>query len=239
MKRILLVTDMAEVPTLTAILKGARAGVAVDYVSTLDGLDAATAEPRADVRVLTFATDVIVPEAILTRLPGPAYNIHPGPPDLPGLYPAVYALYEGDKTFGVTAHEIAPAIDTGAIVAVSRIVIPTGCDRVALEAIARSLMHDMVTDLAPHLIDENGPLPRTGEIWSGPRRTRADFEALCRVPYDVDDAEFHRRYRAVGEGPDHALKMERFGRTFSLDPVATDAPVVRGGRPVKVDEIEN
>ena len=230
MKRILLVTDPGETATLTAILKGARSDAEIDAVSNLEALDAATQGGPADLRVLTFATDVIVPERVLNRLAGPAYNIHPGPPDLPGLYPAVYALYEGDTTFGVTVHEIAPQIDTGAIVAVSRIAIPTGCDRLGLETIARSLMLDL--DLAPHLIESEDALPRIGEIWSGPRRTRADFEALCRVPYDVDDAEFHRRYRAVGEGPDHALKMERFGRTFSIDAVPTDAPVVRGGRPV-------
>jgi len=231
-KQILLVTEPTEAPGLCAILRGINPDVQVDVVSTLNDLEAATINPAADLRVITFLTGVIVPAEILQRLPGPAYNFHPGPPNIRGLFPAVYALYEGHDTFGVTAHEVAPEIDSGPIVAVLRTEISLHIDRLALETMSRDLLTDLFTTLAPGLMMIEAPLAACDEMWSGTRHTRTDFEALCTMPHDVDDAEFRRRYRAIHEGPDHALKLTRFGRTFSMDPAPASGPVVKGGKAV-------
>jgi methionyl-tRNA formyltransferase len=45
-----------------------------------------------------------------------AFNIHPAPlPEARGPYPLMRAILEGRKNWGVTAHELAPAFDTGAV----------------------------------------------------------------------------------------------------------------------------
>ena len=67
-----------------------------------------------------------------------------------------------------------------------------------------------------------------GVGWVGAKRSRKDFDALCALPEDADTAEFARRLRAVGEGPDHAITLTRFGRRFRLQS-DLQAEVVRAG----------
>lgn len=216
---------------LAALLRAAAPDVAVVPAETREDLVAAVqAWPRA--RLLSVCSPVIVPQALLSALPGPAYNLHPGPPAYPGLFPAVFALYEGATTFGVTLHEMTAAVDAGPIVATNSIDLPPDIDRLALEALSRRLARHLLAGTAAALADLSRPLPRTDLSWTGPVRRRADFEALCALPDHVDPSEFHRRLRAVGEGPHHALRLSRFGRVFRLEPAHPDAPVVKGGRPV-------
>ncbi|MGB0684352.1 MAG: formyltransferase family protein [Magnetovibrionaceae bacterium] len=183
-------------------------------------------DPR---RLIAFCTGVIVPKPVLDALQGPAYNFHPGPPDYPGLFPAVHALYAGAKSFGATAHEITETIDEGLIVGTRMADVPAGFARAELEAMSRKLVTDLFVNLSRALVLNPGPLPAVEASWGPQRFTRADFEALCELPWDIEEAEFQRRLRALGEGPDHALTFRRFGRRFGL---VTDraGPVVKGGK---------
>jgi methionyl-tRNA formyltransferase len=227
-QRIVLLTAPECAAAVTEILSGAGADVRPAF--TADSLKDALAPPLDHVRLIAVGTGVIVPSALLAALPGPAYNLHPGPPEYPGLYPSVHALYERAESFGVTLHEMAETVDSGPIVAVARFPIPAACDRLRLDALTFAAMLDLLRALAAALVTTDTPLPRAPERWSGRRRSAADFAALCQLPPDADDAEFHRRLRAVGEGPHHALSFERFGRTFRL---VSDhpGPVTRGGQP--------
>lgn len=232
MKHILLLADADELPDLTRIFRNATPDARIQGVSTRDELDQATAAPADDLRLVAFCTDVIVPEAVLGRLPGPAYNVHPGPPWVRGIYPSVFALYDGLDRFGATLHELTAEIDAGPIVAVDEAAITSGMDRLALETLARDLVTGLLTRTAADLLTVSGPLPHHDARWSGPAWSKKDFDALCRLPDGIDEAEFRRRLRAIGEGPNHALYFEKFGRRFSLSPSGRTGPVVKGGRPV-------
>lgn len=223
--RIILLTAPECVPMVAPVL--AAAGADVEAAITRTDLDRAVCTLPA--RLVSFGAGVIVPKAHLKVLSG-AYNFHPGPPTLPGLYPSVHALYAGDAAFGVTLHEMAPSIDSGAIVAVERFPVPPGCDRLQLDSMTLATMMEMLTRYAPALADLSHTLPRTAESWVGPLRTGLDFAALCELPEDADAAEFQRRLRAVGEGPNHALTITRFGRKFRL--VSAPTQVVRGGQAI-------
>tara|TARA_R110002124_G_scaffold155710_1_gene322916 strand:- start:46741 stop:47445 length:705 start_codon:yes stop_codon:yes gene_type:complete len=233
MKHILLLADADELPGLTRIFWDAAPDAHIQGVSSRDELEQATAAPAADLRLIAFCTDVIVPEAVLGRLPGPSYNVHPGPPWVRGIYPSVFALYEGLDRFGATLHELTMEIDAGPIVAVDEAAITPAMDRLALETLARDLVTGLLTRMAPDLLTVDGPLPHLDAQWSGPAWSKKDFDALCHLPDGIDEAEFRRRLRAVGEGPNHALYFETFGRRFPLAPPARTGPVVKGGRLVE------
>jgi len=232
MREILILADADELPGVTALFKAAAPGAVIRGVSDADALDLATTEPPDDLRLVAFCTAVIVPGAVLKRLSGPAYNLHPGPPQARGIYPAVFALYHGLARYGATLHELTEELDAGPIVATDYADIPKEADRLGLETLARNLLTRLLNRMAGPLVLNDGPLPPNGETWSGPAWTRRDFDALCHLPVDVTEAEFRRRLRAVGEGPDHALHFQRFGRRFSLDAQSGAGPVVKGGRPV-------
>ncbi len=229
MARLILLTQRAFAAAIAPPLKAA--GADIEIAETLGDLQAALSSGTDDTRLISFGSGLIVPGEILNRLQGPAYNFHPGPPDYPGIFPSVFALYEGAAAFGVTLHEMIREVDSGPIVAVVRFSIPAHADRLALDSAAFSALMKLLEHNARALANVKTPLPRTDERWRAPRRTRKDFEALCRLPEDVTPEEFARRYRAVGEGPEHALTLTRFGRTFKLASI-TSGDVVRGGQPV-------
>ncbi len=90
-------------------------------------------------------------------------------------------------------------------------------------------MVKMLTRLAGILVNlEVTPVVCCKE-WSGPVRTKTDFDALCRLPSDVTVDQFAHRYRAIGEGPHHALDIEIFGHRFKLDNRRNN-DVVRAGQ---------
>lgn len=198
-------------------------------VFDLEGLRAAVAPPTKAGRVISFASSVIVPPDLLAALPGPAYNFHPGPPEYRGLFPSVFALYEGATWFGVTLHEMAAELDAGPIIAVDRFAVPVNADRLALDTLTLEHMLAMLERLAPQLADPATRLLPTRDVWSGQPRRKPDFDALCKLPANVTADEFARRYRAIGEGPHHALEIEIFGQRFKLDN-KRDGDVVRAGQ---------
>ena len=223
--RIVLLTAPECVAIVAPVLE--EAGAHVEIAITRTDLDRAACTLPA--RLVSFGAGVIVPKAHLKAFSG-AYNFHPGPPTLPGLYPSVHALYAGHTTFGVTLHEMAPSIDSGAIVAVEQFPIPQPCDRLTLDTLTLPVMVEMVRRHAAALADLSRPLPGTDISWTGPLRTAADFAALCDVPETADATEFQHRLRAVGEGPNHALTITRYGRKFRL--LSAQSTVVRGGQVV-------
>ncbi|MBN2752020.1 MAG: hypothetical protein JXQ84_04860, partial [Rhodospirillaceae bacterium] len=199
----------------------------VTPIHTLDGLLDRCARPLAGARLLTCGTDVIVPRQVLDAFSGPSYNIHPGPPDYPGRFPSVFALYDETAVFGTTVHEMTAQVDDGPIVAVDRFPIPEGADRASLEALSFMSVLRLLTDLCPALVRFEA-LPHSSDVWSGRPKRQADFDALCHLPEELSAVEFARRYRAVGEGPDHALDLMVFGHRFRLDN-RRDSAITVGG----------
>jgi len=229
--RIILIAQREFAELVARPFQVAAPSLRVEFAWTLGQLTESIHRDPADTRLISLGSDIIVPAEVLNRLPGPAYNFHPGPPTYPGIFPSVFALYDNAKTFGVTLHEMAPQIDSGPIAAVDTFEIKPEWDRLALDTTTFAALQNMLEKFAPQLVNIHTPLPKASLEWGKPRRTRKDFETLCKLPEDVDEAEFERRYRAIGEGPEHALTITRFGRAFRLEGIRTEG-VVRGGQPV-------
>lgn len=229
-EEIALITDPALAEDLEAVLIQANPALRIVRMKTRERLEAAFSKRRDATRLISFGADIIVPESVLGNLGGGAYNFHPGPPTHPGLFPSCFFIYDGGTRFGSTVHEMAAKVDSGPINAVHWFDPPENVDRVTLNALSFQSLFGLFRDLAPHLAVDPAPLARTDEHWSGRLTTKKDFEALCLLPEGVDAAEFQRRYRAVGEGPDHALEISLHGHRFRLDNQYTDPTVLVGGR---------
>ncbi len=232
MHRLILITQREFAEILAQPLQAAVPDLRIEFAWSADELRQAVIRQPEATRLVSLGSDIIVPADVLGRLPGPAYNFHPGPPAYPGIFPSVFALYDGAEHFGVTLHEMAPKVDSGAIVAVDTFAVPEDWDRLALDTATFAALQNLLARTAPHLANVDVPLPTISEAWTGTSRTRKDFNALCHMPEDVSADEFARRYRAVGEGPEHALTISRFGRIFRLMSKQHDG-VVRGGQRVR------
>jgi len=196
-KRIILLCGDVEAPHLSGLLKRHQPDLDVVWVNSYGSLILA-ADDLADTRLIAMLTDVIVPEGILSRLDGPAYNFHPGPPEYPGSHAASFAVYDDADAFGVTLHEMTVEVDSGPIVEVRRYDMPTPKKFINVEMIAFEKLMEMFRDHAPHLAGDDTPLPHSGEQWIGPTRTKAEAKRLSAIEADLTEEEINRRYRAFG-----------------------------------------
>ncbi len=196
--RIILLTGQAEAPHLSAILRLHNANLDIAPVTTAADLHAACSGITDGTRLLSFCSPVIVPAALLQAMPGPSYNFHPGPPERPGRYPSVFALYEEAEHFGVTVHEMAARVDSGPIVAAEWFRIPQDADLAELEELTFLQLIAIFQRLSFHLATTRVPLRRQMMAWKGRKTTKAECEALCAVTLDMDPAEADKRRRACG-----------------------------------------
>lgn len=201
--RIILLTGEVEAPVLSDLLRLHNPALDIIPVTPASSLEAACASTDAGTRLLSFCSPVIVPAVLLARLPSPSYNFHPGPPERPGRYPSMFALYEDAKSFGVTVHEMLASVDSGPIVAAEWFDIAPDSDLEALEHL--TLMHLLVLfrRLALLLAVKMAPIPRLPILWRGRKTTKAECDSLCIISQDMDPTEAARRRRACGP---HALK---------------------------------
>ncbi len=228
---IILLSERINTDPLVAMLTGANPALAIRHADTLGKLRAAI-DPSRRQRLISYHSGVIVPAEILAAI-GPAYNFHPGPPNRPGLYPAVWALYEGDARFGATVHEMTPRVDDGAIVGVGWFDIEPEMTILEVDAVTHELMRDLFRQLAALLACADGRLEPVDVAWGGAKTTRKDYDGLLELPVDVDETEFNRRLRAVGIGPEHALHFTLHGRKFRME-VDDMGDIVIGGEKVEI-----
>ena len=198
--RIILLTGDTEFPFLSKALQDANPSLDILHANSSSALAAAMGKSdAAALRLLSFSSNVIVPAEILSALPSPAYNFHPGPPDYPGSHPDSFAIYEGATRFGATVHEMVARVDAGPIVQVREFDIPEGADALELATLAYQQIAALFFDLAPLLATSDAPLPRIDRHWGTQKRTRADYARMQEFGDDLDDAERALRQRAFGD----------------------------------------
>ncbi len=201
LEEVILLTSEVEAPFLGDMLRQFNPALITVHAETKDQLIDACAKPPPGGgarRLIAFCTAVIVPAKVLDSLPGPAYNFHPAPPSYPGSHPASFAIYEGAELYGVTAHEMVAAVDAGAIVAVDWFDMPANPRFTDLETLAYRALVSLFAQLAERLATDNTPLPPSGDVWFGPKRTKQDFERMQEFTADMDEEEIKRRFRAFG-----------------------------------------
>jgi methionyl-tRNA formyltransferase len=196
--RIILLAGHPEAAFLANILTENNPELVVEVANDPGTLAGLCQTATAGTRLISFCSAVIVPKALLETLPGPSYNFHPGPPERPGRFPAVFAVYEGAERFGITVHEMVAAVDAGPIVAAEWFAVPETCDLSGLETLAFSELLDKFRQLAPFLACIDRPLPRLLVRWSGRKTRLADRDALGRITAEMDPGEVQRRTRACG-----------------------------------------
>lgn len=150
--------------------------------------------------VISYLSRWVVPADLLARAQKAAINFHPAPPEYPGIGCNNFALYENAKEYGVTCHHMAPKVDTGKIIAVSRFPVYES-DNVA-SLLERTYEHQIALFLEiAALIVEGKGLPLSAETWTRTPFTRKQFNELFKITPDMPREEVARRVRAISYGP--------------------------------------
>ncbi len=195
---IVLLTGETEAPVLTGLLREHNPDLAVTVIGDRTALAALPRAQFAQTRLISFCSSIIVPAGTLAAMPGPSYNFHPGPPERPGRFPSVWAVYERCERYGITVHEMTARVDAGPIVNAEWFAVPDGIDLLELEQLALAHLIAAFRRLAPFLAQNPRPLPRVYIPWSGTKRTKADCDDLCRITPGMSADEIARRRRACG-----------------------------------------
>lgn len=72
-------------------------------------------QPKSYDYVISYLAPNILNKTILESAKIAAINFHPGPPKYPGIGGYNFALYNGDKQYGVVAHYMEEKVDSGKI----------------------------------------------------------------------------------------------------------------------------
>lgn len=222
---LLLLTGRAEAAALAPSLARHNPACRIVPVADLGGIDSVLDEGDGTrARLVAFCTAVVVPPRILARIGCGAYNFHPGPPTYPGRFPSCWGSYEDARRFGATLHAMAARVDEGPIIAVEWFAVEPPVGQAALSDCAFAAAVDLFRRFAARLATA-ARLPADPAIaWSGVKRRLADYEAMCRVPPDIDATEFARRRRAFADLPGVRLSVELHGASFTRQ-----APERQGG----------
>lgn len=216
MRSILILTEPKHAVVLLSIVEVVSPDATVTFVSTLAELEAFIASSPAVDRLIAFCTAVVVPARILDAIGSLAYNIHPGPPEYPGRYPAPFALYDGARRFGATAHVMLAKVDSGPIVGQATFEIEAGTDLTTLNSRTYKAALKLFIRLCSALVRSTEPLPVLPISWTGRASTRRDLERLVNVASDISADEFERRHRAFGQMTECSLTLHWHGRRFRL-----------------------
>ena len=153
--------------------------------------------------ILCFRSLFLLRKYLLDKAKIAAVNFHPAPPEYPGSGCLNFALYDGAKEYGVTAHLMNEKIDNGQILECRRFPIlkNDGVDslleRTHLKLL--DLFFDVTTGIGTagkEYID--ALLSRSKhESWRGLARRMSELEKLQTVPMNISEEELARVIRAT------------------------------------------
>lgn len=149
--------------------------------------------------LISYLGQWIIPGPLLERSGTAAINFHPGPPAYPGIGCTNFAIYNGEKEFGVTCHHMLPKVDSGPIIAVRRFpVFPEETVYSMTQRCYAEIWHLFYEIMSGWLMTRS--LPRSDETWTRKPYTRKQLNALCELTPDMDGEETARRIRATTYG---------------------------------------
>lgn len=148
--------------------------------------------------IISYLSRWIVPAGLLSRATI-GINFHPGPPEYPGYGCNNFAIYEGAAEYGVTCHHLAPRVDTGNIIHVTRFPVLASDNAGTLLARAYDFQLVLFYRMVGRMI-RGEEVPASGATWTRKPFTRAQFRDLGRLTPDMTDQELARRKRATEVG---------------------------------------
>lgn len=150
--------------------------------------------------IVSYLCRWVVPDSVIGHAREGAINFHPGPPEYPGIGCNNFALYDEVDVYGVTCHHMDASVDTGSIIDVRRFRVHGDDDVESLLLRTYDYMLVQFYDMVDRILSGEG-LESSGETWTRPPFSRAEFERLRRVTADMSHEEVERRIRATSFGP--------------------------------------
>lgn len=136
--------------------------------------------------IFNFLSPKILPKQVMGSAKICSINFHPGSYEYPGVGSASFSIFDGKKTYGVSAHLMEETIDSGSIICERFFDIPDNSSCDSLFSLALSECKPLLQDTL-ELLQLNS-YPDKTRSWSRPAVTRAEFEDWLTL-LDVDSTK--------------------------------------------------
>ncbi|MBI1911092.1 MAG: hypothetical protein HYS21_03745 [Deltaproteobacteria bacterium] len=165
--------------------------------------------------VISYISPWIVPEEVLKNAKIAAINFHPGPPEYPGIGCTNFAVYNGEREFGITVHHMERKVDTGKIIHVERFPV---FDRDTVYTVTQRCYAYIYPAFVRifRIMLSGEPMPQSSEQWKRKPYTRKELDELCRVTKDMADDEIKRRVKATDYPGMPGAYLESGGEIYPL-----------------------
>ena len=149
--------------------------------------------------LISYLAQWIIPGVVLEKAKWAAINFHPGPPEYPGIGCTNFAIYNGEKDFGITCHHMIPKVDSGPIIATKRFpVFENDTVYSITQRCYTEILHLFYQLISNVLLDQ--PLPQSSATWKRKAYTRKQLNELCELTSDMAPEEIALRIKATTYG---------------------------------------
>lgn len=146
--------------------------------------------------MISFISSWIYPQTLLDNAALAAINFHPGSPEYPGIGCTNFAVYNGEKEYGVTCHHMKATVDTGSIISVKRFPITPDDTVYNVTQQCYGLIERMFYEVMDCIL-QGRSLPVSGEKWTRKPYTRKQLNELCEITPGMSEEEINKRIRAT------------------------------------------
>lgn len=149
--------------------------------------------------LISYLAQWVIPAELIEAASVAAINLHPGPPEYPGIGCTNFAVYNNEKEFGITCHHMVASVDSGKIIAVRRFPI---LDSDTVYSITQrcyvEILHLFFELMTGYL--EGNEFPSSTETWKRKAFRRKQLDELCQLREDMTKEEIERRIKATTYG---------------------------------------
>jgi methionyl-tRNA formyltransferase len=167
--------------------------------------------------LLSFGTNIVVPDWILKKRNLTALNVHSAPPEYPGRDPHHFAVYDGVEEYGATLHIMNKKVDSGPIIAVKKFKINHKEVPWKLLSKANNASWDLIKGLFEKLSKGSALIPLPEIFWGKRVTTRKMFHDMCKLDLHLSEEEFIRRLRAFSFPGHNNLYLDFYGYKFCIE----------------------
>lgn len=149
--------------------------------------------------LISYLAQWIIPGELIGNAKMAAINLHPGPPEYPGIGCTNFAIYNQEKEFGITCHHMLDRVDSGRLIAVRRFPVFESDTVYSLTQRCYVEILHLFFELISGLLKGESLLAST-EHWKRKAFKRKELDELCQLRDDMTEEEKQRRIRATTYG---------------------------------------
>mgnify|MGYP001163842977 FL=1 len=167
--------------------------------------------------IISYLSAWILSDKILNKTKYFNINFHPGPPKYPGIGCFNFALYNNEKYYGVTMHEMSKIVDSGKIIKTKYFPIKK---MNLLQLIEKSYesMFSVFKKEIPKIL-KSKKLIYSKQKWKRKAYTRKNFVELCKLYLNMSPQKIVNKLGAIyhPDFPDPIIKYKN--KVFKIKPL--------------------